>query len=80
MRQGILSICNFELTFVSISNEIYNCVKNRVKLATAHLGIKTIVTFRFDGGGAESQAFVVEGMGVALEIFDDMELTRINKK
>ena len=39
-----------------------------------------IITLRFDGGGAESQAFVVEGMGVALEIFDDMELTRINKK
>ena len=38
------------------------------------------VQFRFDGGGAESQAFVVEGMGVALEIFDDMEITRINKK
>lgn len=35
---------------------------------------------RFEGGGSESQAFVVEGLGVALDIFDDMEQSRLNKK
>ena len=56
-------------------------INSAVCKETLYLIIQSSLTSaRREGGGNESNAFVVEGLGLALDVFEHMDTTRINKK